>query len=43
MFGLGYDFASIASESRLMALKAQEVIAAATGADAEPGSTPRTY
>ncbi len=43
MFGLGYDFASIASESRLMALKAQEVIAASVGADAEPGSTPRTY
>ena len=43
MFALGYDFASIASESRLMALKAQEVIAAATGAEAEPGSAPRTY
>jgi 4-hydroxy-2-oxoheptanedioate aldolase len=31
MFDFGFDFASIASESRLMALKAQEVIEAATG------------
>ncbi len=43
MFDLGFDFASIASESRLMALKAQEVIAAATGAEDRSGTAPRTY
>jgi 4-hydroxy-2-oxoheptanedioate aldolase len=41
MFEAGFDFASIASDSRLMALKAQEVIAATTGAEA--GQAPRTY
>jgi 4-hydroxy-2-oxoheptanedioate aldolase len=40
----GFDFCSIASDSRLMALKAQEVIASATGAEPAPaGATPRTY
>lgn len=44
MHELGFDFCSIASDSRLLALKAQEVIAAATGTEpAGVGTTPRTY
>jgi 4-hydroxy-2-oxoheptanedioate aldolase len=43
MFALGFDFASIASESRLMALKAQEVIAASLGEEDQSGAGPKTY
>ena len=39
----GFDFCSIASESRLMAMKAQEVIAAARGVEAAPRQQPKTY
>jgi 4-hydroxy-2-oxoheptanedioate aldolase len=39
----GFDFCSIASESRLMAMKAQEVIAAARGTETSPRQQPKTY